>query len=43
MSYSEYAAHIDHKMESSRIDDAYHVAPIEPWELADFEDILPAF
>ncbi len=40
MSYSEYAKYIEEQAASIRVEDAYHVAPVEQWELADFEDIL---
>ena len=40
MSYSEYASCIEEKKDAGRVEDAYYLAPIEHWELSDFDDIL---
>ena len=40
MSYSEYANQVEERQATTQVDDAFHVAEIEHWELADFEDIL---
>lgn len=40
MSYGEYTACLAKQSESTVVEDAFHVAPIEQWELTDFADIL---
>jgi len=42
MSYREYADHIENQAASIPVEDAFHVAPTDHWELSDFDDILPS-
>ena len=40
MSYSEFAEHTETQPTSILVEETFHVAPTEHWELSDFEDIL---
>lgn len=40
MSYSEYVRCIAAVSTSIHVDESYDVAPVDQWELADFQDIL---
>lgn len=40
MSYSEYIKCIEAVSTSIHVDEANDIAPVDQWELADFQDIL---
>jgi hypothetical protein len=40
MSDSDYAEQIEEQAAATPIDDAFYVAQIDQWDIADFEDIL---